>query len=356
MVSIIDLARCLGSPLLPGIELQDLHESDELLQLAFANRVELIYLNQLEKAGRLKRLRPQWEEYHQRYQKTLECIERIAIAMEEEQIPYAITKSLRPYPAIPNDTDLLYLGPPKGYPDALERFKRAGFILSFNGDMQAEFFDPRGGEEFNRDKRGGKFYIDFYRYLAADQVPYINTNTLRHHLISRDINGTQVKVFDPSAEMTILFLHSIIMHRTIPLEVLWCSAYYLAEMDAASMALFPKFIHENRARVAAATVFGLMAKLHREAYGQVPDELTLLLAKVGFKQSVDRELRCDENAFPHVVKLSTFFMVLLEKMREANSLKGFVSQFLTMLRPSQFIEVLHHLLNKSQIQRHSTHV
>ena len=107
MISIVDLAHCLGSPLLPGAGVQDLRESDDLLQLAFRNRVELIYLSNLKQAGLLKRLRPQWDEYRQRRDKTLECIVRIAAAMEEQQIPYAITKSLRPYPAIPNDTDLL---------------------------------------------------------------------------------------------------------------------------------------------------------------------------------------------------------------------------------------------------------
>lgn len=356
MKSIIDLARCLGSPLLPAAGLQDLRESDDLLQLAFKNRVELIYLSNLEEAGLLKRLRPQWEEYQLRREKTLECIVRIAAAMEEQQIPYAITKSLRPYPAIPNDTDLLYLGPLNDYPQALERFERAGFVLLHNGDMQAEFFDPRGGEAFNRDKRGGKFYIDFYRQLAADRVPYINSTVLRQHVITRNFDGIPVKVFDPIAEMTILYLHSVIMHRTIPLEVLWCSAYWLAELDASRLARFPIFIHENRACIAAATVFGLMVELHREAYGQVPAVFTTLTAKVGLRQAELREWQCNENTFPHVVRLSTFALALLEKMGETNSLKGFANQLLTMLRPSKSVEVMHHLLDKAQIRRHSTHV
>jgi len=356
MTSIIDLARCLGSPLLPGAGLQDLRESDDLLELAFRNRIELIYLSNLEQAGLLKRLRPQWEEYQQRCEKTLECIVRIATAMEDQQIPYAITKSLRPYPAIPNDTDLLYLGPLNDYPEALERFERAGFVLSHNGDMQAEFFDPRGGEAFNRDKRGGKFYIDFYRQLAADRVPYISSNVLRQHVITRNIGGTPVKVFDPIAEMTILYLHSVIMHRTIPLEVLWCSAYWLSGLDNDCLADFPIFIRNNRARTAAATVFGLMSELHREAYGQTPAVLTTLTSKVGLRQVELQEWRHNENAFPHVVRLSTFALALLEKMGEANSLKGFANQLLDMLHPSKAVEVMHHLLDKAQIQRHSTHV
>jgi hypothetical protein len=356
MISIVDLAHCLGSPLLPGAGVQDLRESDDLLQLAFRNRVELIYLSNLKQAGLLKRLRPQWDEYRQRRDKTLECIVRIAAAMEEQQIPYAITKSLRPYPAIPNDTDLLYLGPLNDYPEALRRFERAGFVLSHNGDMQAEFFDPRGGEAFHRDKRGGKFYIDFYRQLAADRVPYINSDVLRQHVITRDIGGTPVKVFDPMAEMTILYLHSIIMHRTIPLEVLWCSAYWLAELDAGSLARFPVFIRNNRARTAAATVFGLMIELHREAYGQAPAVLGTLTAKVGLRQAELREWRRHQNAFPHVVRLSTFALALLEKMGETNSRKGFANQFLLMLHPSKSVEVMHHLLDRVQIQRHSTHV
>lgn len=352
----LQLMRCLGTPLLNGGRPYELVESSELLDLAFDNRVELIYLENLRNSGLLKALQPRYEEYLARGEKTRECIARIAQTMDSLGIAYAITKSLRPYPAIPNDTDMLYLGPLDQYDDAVRRFSEQGFQISFRGDMQVELFDTNGGVEFNNEKRGGMFYIDFYRQLAADHVPYMNSAVLREHVQARTVNGTEVQVFKPDAEMAILLLHSIIMHRTIPLEVMWCAAHWIVDYGPADLDRFEEFLRRNRCVVAARTIFGMMAAIYEEAYGEVPPVVRDLVGRFGVRRAELNELRASGGSFPHVARFTTFTLCVLEKVFEWNSFKGFAKQLVMMLNPLFFAEVIHHLFSKARIKKHFTHV
>ncbi len=356
MNDFIHLMRCLGSPLLNQGEPFELQESQALLDLAFRNNVEMLYLSQLRAGGRLDHLASTFDSFEERRAGTEECIVRIASTLKREDIPYAITKSLRPYPAIPNDTDVLYLGPLSGYDQAAARIERAGFQRTGSGRMQTEFFDPQGGEIFNRDKRGGRFYIDFYRLLAADQVPYMDSTKLLNHLWTREVNGVEIRVFEPAAEMTILYLHSVIMHRTFPLEVFASTACWLAEMQPADLDRFAAFLADSHAILVGATFFSLMAQLYAQSFGIVPEPI------LGMQTRLDRYIlgrwHCEQisSQLPHICKLSTFSLAVFEKIGEQNAFRGFCKQALSMLNPVFFAEVMNHIFSRARIRAHSEHV
>ena len=104
---IVKLMRCLGSPLLNDGEPFELQESEALLDLAFRNNVEMLYMSQLKAGGRLDQLISTFDEFEDRRMRTAGCIARIVSTLVQNGIAYGVTKSLRPYPAIPNDTDIL---------------------------------------------------------------------------------------------------------------------------------------------------------------------------------------------------------------------------------------------------------
>lgn len=352
----VKLMRCLGSPLLNHGQPFELEESENLLDLAFRNNVEMLYLSQLRSGGRLDRLASALEEYEDRRVRTAGCIARIASMMDSQGIPYAITKSLRPYPAIPNDTDVLYLGLLSGYEKAVADIERAGFRPEGGSRMQAQFFDPHEGAVFNRDKRGGRFYIDFYRQLAADHVPYMDSAKLGTHVVIREVSGVEVKVFEPVAEMTILYLHSVIMHRTFPLEVFASTAYWLAEMQPVDLDRLAAFLKDSHAALVGATAFSLMGQLYAQAFGVVPEQI------LGMQRRLARYLfgRWRREHFagqlPHICELSTFLLAVLEKIGELNSFRGFCKQALYMLNPVFFAEVMNHMMSRARIRAHSEHV
>lgn len=356
MDDLIGLMRCLGSPLCNLGEPFELYESGALLDLAFRNNVEMLYLSRLKAGGLLNKLSSAYDEFENRRLATAECLVHIATTLDQECIPYAITKSLRPYPAIPNDTDVLYLGHPSGYDEAINKIERAGFRSMGIGKMQAQFFDPQGGEIFNRDKRGGRFYIDFYRNLAADHVPYMNSIVLIHHVKNYPLNGVDIKVFEPIAEMTVLYLHSIIMHRTFPLEVFMSTAYWLAKMKEGDLDNFAAFLIANHAILVGATTFSLMAQLYTKAFGVVPEPILGMQARLDYHLFGRLKREHLNNQLPHICELSTFILAVLEKITEPNSFRGFSNQAFHMLNPVFFAEVLNHMLSRARIRAHSRHV
>lgn len=356
MTTTIDLVRCLGAPLINDGKPVDLYESEEILDLAFTNRVELIYLENLKNAGLLDKLAPKLEEYEARREKTNDCIIRIAQTMDKHGVDYAITKSLRPYPAIPNDTDMLYLGPLKDYEDAVKCFEAEGFIKSGGGKMQTELFDPHGGGTYNEEKRGGMFYIDFYRQLAADHVPYMDSAVLRNHTFTKKVGDTDVKLFKPIAEMTILYLHAVIMHRMIPLEVMYSTSYWIKDMTKDDFDEFEQYIRDNHAVICARTAFGLMSHVYKQAFGEVPGQIQEMVNRLGVREAEVDELIKNNNSFPHIALFSTFALSLFEKIMEWNSFKGFLKELALMINPLFFIEVMHHMFNKARIKKHFRHV
>lgn len=356
MSETIKLVRCLGFPLINDGSPSEFHESESLLELAFKNGVELIYLRNLDRAGKLDKLRPRLHEYEERRLKSAECIKRIAKAMDKLQMPYAITKTLRPYPATPNDTDLLYLGPLDEYVDAVRRFETTGFVRAEAIKLQTEFFDPQGGEIYHRDKRGGKFYIDFYRQLAADHMPYMNSARLLERVRTTMLDDVKVNVFDPIAEMTILYLHSVIMHRTFPLEVFWSTAYWLKDMDDAEMDKFAAFIRSHHAVISARSAFGLMAALCQETYGEIPAKIQGMIDRMGARKAEQREFAVQQASTPHIARFSTWTFAVLEKTLEWNSMRGFLKELVMMINPLFFAEVMHHMFSRKRIRKHSAHV
>lgn len=358
MADTIELARCLGSPLVNEGKPFELRESEELLDLAFENGVELIYLDNLKNEGKLSKLESAREELYLRRQKSQECIVRIATAMDELKIPYAITKTLRPYPGTPNDTDMLYLGALNKYAESVKAFESKGFEITGKGiQMQTELFDPQGGEIFDKDKRGGRFYIDFYRKLAADYVPYMDSERLMKRVISSKVLDYDVKVFDPIAEMTILYLHSVIMHRTFPLEVFWSTAYWLSEMDDNQIKEFSAYIRSHHAILSSRTAFTLMSELYERAYGEVPEKVEKMLILLGGERKIERKEYRETGLYsPHITRYSTWAFSVFEKIQEWNSMKGFLKELFMMLNPLFFIEVFHHMFSRKQIKKHSGHV
>jgi hypothetical protein len=251
---------------------------------------------------------------------------------------------------------VLYLGPLFSYDLAAARIEQAGFQRTGSGRMQTEFFDPQGGEIFNRDKRGGRFYIDFYRQLAADHVPYMDSTKLRNHLRTREVSGVEIRVFEPVAEMTILYLHSVIMHRTFPLEVFASTAYWLADMQPVDLDRFAAFLEDNHAVVVGAAAFSLMAQLYAQAFGVVPEPILEMQKRLGRHPYARWQHEGVVDQQPHICALSTFVLAVLEKLGEGDSFRGFCVEALHMLNPVFFAEVMDHMMNRARIRAHSKHV
>lgn len=352
------LLRIIGSPLLPGRKHDEPIEDEQLFDYAFRNNVEMLYLAALEAAARLDKLAAKRDEIRRRQQETLATIVRLSSVLSAGGIAHAVTKTLRPFPGTPNDIDCLYLGDLKDYEQAGEYLLGQDYRLTGPKDMQYEFFDELQGGEFYKDKAGGRFYIDFYRELAADHMPYMDSRLLLSCVVETQVSGfaEPVKIFKPYAEMVVLALHSVLMHRIVPLEVFYSWAYFIHDMDEAGLDEVVNFTRLSHAEPAMRTVLALMRSLHEECFAEVPAKLRYLIERIGERPAEARALSANGWKTPHVVNLSTFVVTVFSKTRGERARRGFFKELAHMLNPVFAVEVMYHMLSKKYIDKHSDHV
>jgi len=352
------LLGIIGSPLLDKQPDVAVVESRELFDYAFKNNVEMLYVNRLEESGKVSELSEDCQEIRARQKQTLKTIHRLSSVLQAGDIPHAITKTIRPYPGTPNDVDTLYLGDLSEYEATSDYLLKNNYKLTGPMDMQYEFFDVESGEAFDKFKTGGRFYIDFYRELAADHMPYMDSDVLAGEVVDHYIEGFDkpIKVLSTRAELVVLALHSIVMHRTIPLEVVYTYSYLLASMGHVEIDDLWAFARKNHAEPSVRAVLAIIEKLYEECFGIVPEQIAYFVKIAGTSSKEAREL-CDTGLFmPHTALLWTFVASVFSKIRGKRARRGFFKELLHMLNPVFAVEVLYHMLSKRRIRRHSAHV
>lgn len=352
----IQLMKHIGTPLCEATE--EAIESHDLYKFAFKNNIELLYLEKLKEKNKLNELEDEYNNLKDRERDTLKSINRLSSVLNKHKIPYAITKTLRPYPGTPNDIDCLYLGDLKKYEEAGNILQGEHYRLTAPNDMQYEFFDDLADDKFSKLKSGGRFYIDFYRELAADHMPYMDSSVLIKQRIDTSIDGYEdpVVIFDKNHEMIILSLHSVIMHRIIPLEVIYTYSYYLAEMSKEDIVSLWEETKANHAEIAMRTVLTTMKILYQEAFNTIPEKLEYLLSLSGTHKAEAKNFVQSDYHMPHIVNLSTFVTSVFGKLRGKRSRQGFLKELFHMLNPVFAVEVLYHMISKKYAIKHSEHV
>lgn len=109
------LLKAIGSPLFPNSASRVPEESKELFDFAFKNKMPLMYLETLNKQGKLHNLIFEYETQFHRYRETLITVSNIARLFNDTGIEYIVYKTLRLFPATPNDVDVIILGSPENF-------------------------------------------------------------------------------------------------------------------------------------------------------------------------------------------------------------------------------------------------
>lgn len=354
----VTLLRTIGSPLLPDFATEEPEESEALFRHAFRNNVEMLYLAAIERRRPLEVLQQKRVEMDRRLNDTLRTACRLSGVLQAAGITHVLTKTLRPYPGTPNDLDCLFLDPLDRYESAARYLQTQGFRLTGPNPMQYEFFDERSGTGFNSDKAGGRFYIDFYRELAADYMPYMDSALLRDEIVLQKVDGCDkaICLLRPRAEMTVLALHSVLMHRIVPLEVFYTYSYYLAAMRDDEVEDLWVFVRKNHAEPGMRAILTVIKALYQEAFGGVPAKLERLLAFSGSSAVELAALQRADMTMPHIIKLTTFVITVFGKIRGRRARRGFFRELAHMANPVFAVEVLYHMLSKKFIDKHSDHV
>lgn len=335
------LIRLIGSPFVENSRGE--YSDAELLDAydaAFPDRVASLYLTLHRRPGWDPELEARYQALLHREEMTRSVIVQLAERMNEfDPESYVIFKSLKPYPATPNDTDILFLGTAAGYEKAYQHLLDSGYVFHEWAPQQRTVYDPRGVGKIGRGKKGGTYYVDFYVEISTDYFAYSNKHRLRPHVVRREMDGVQVNLLRPEPELAIVLFHNVFPERTFQLEHFYLPLYYFHD-PAFDMEAFVEFTKEERYRTAVSANLTLVADMHERMFGCVPDPVRQVLDALGRSPGELARFREGGSRTPYMFSQRTFWSAFAEKCRDPYALRSLGVQAVKMLNPVFFLDVV----------------
>jgi len=335
------LFELLGSPFVkkPLRRFSD-QELLEVYDFAFPNRVALLYLSLHRRPGWDPRLEEKYEHLHQREQMTFAVIAQLARVLNQwNPDQYVVFKSIKPYPATPNDTDVICFGDSREYEQMYQRILEAGYQFHEWAPQQRTVYDPHGIGKIGAGKKGGTYYIDLYQEISTDYFSYMNKSRLRPFVITHEVNGVPVKLLRPEPELAIVLFHSVFPERTFQLEHFYLPLHTLAKPDF-DPETFIRFARESGVAYAVKTQCAIIAWMHQEHFGSVPKPVERVLQALGANHRERARFEAKEGRTPYMFAPRTFWTAFAIKALEWHCFKSLVWQAVKMLNPKFFMEVI----------------
>lgn len=335
------LFQIIGSPFVgKGIG----HFTDDQLlaayDQAFPNRVALLYLTLHRRPGWDPRLEQKYISLKQRETMTFEVISKLAETVNSwDANGYVIFKSIKPYPATPNDTDLICMSDKVGYERMYKHLLDSGYIFHEWAPQQRTVYDPRGVGKIGKGKKGGTYYIDLYCEISTDYFSYMTKSRLKPFIVTRMLNGIPVKLLGPEPELAIVLFHSVFPERTFQLEHFYYPLYALAD-PAFDMSAFLRFSIESGCAFAVKTQATLIAHLHQQHFGCVPSPIETILKQLGKNHAERRRFAATGNLTPYLFSPRTFWTTFAYKSLEWYSFRSLMVQAAKMCNPRFFMDVM----------------
>lgn len=336
------LMSIIGSPFVNNVsQMGDCKDIDyeKLYAYAWENRVELLFLRALEKKHLLKGFEDRKEILEKRSFFTRKVAADASKALQASNVDHIVFKSIKPFPATPNDVDIVCLGNKKEYQKGLNAFYNAGFKFIEKAPMQTVLYHPLGEGKVGPKKKGGTWYIDFYRGVATDYYEYINKESLSKYRIERDVEGQKTILLTPEPELAIVLFHNVFPEKTCHLEHLYLCLFALID-SSFDLNKFIQFSEDNcleRGIKANLTVF---EALHKKVFGVVPEPIEMLLDRWGRNKSIQDGLSSVNYNMKYIFSGAEFWKVFFSKQREAYSRKSLIRQCVYMLNPVCFLDTL----------------
>ena len=336
----IKLLRTIGSPFAPEqkqVLPENKEEALELYEYATKNKIGLAYLESLKNQERLEEfgLKRKYEEEKKKHDEQRVTANRISELFNSHGINYAIFKSFMPFPATPNDVDIIHFGSDGEFERAAELMLKSNY-MEVKGETDAEqrmFHDARNGNLNPHPKEKDVYDVDVYHKISASYVQYLDKRKLEKYVIGLNTSTNKLKVLRPEAELVAIIIHSIIPEMLCTLFVYYATLYRLEKMNSEEIDRFIDIAKENNVTFPVRTHFSLVAELHNAANGFVPEKIEEILAELGNETREKRILLKNNLKMPHKYSLSTVIRTLLEKGKEAEFRRSAVKQMVYMSNP-----------------------
>lgn len=349
----------MGSPFLTDKEIShpDGEESEELYQLAVKNKVSLIYLQSLKRDGELAGLQSKYREEATQYSAFLDSTARASLVMNEVGAEYTLFEMLKPYPAISGGLNIVILGNGNEYKKAIAAFLKAGYppensavdVASLSDKNKFDEAVQKLSQPMPSQNHRSPYAISFldvesativnlHRAIAVNNIPFMDKSRLHGNIVESELaNGVSTRILNPEFDLASMIALSSVDYRYL-LGEFYTFLSHLEEMDEQSLLKWLNVTRENRLFRATRVFVTITSRLHKAAFGTIPEKLSFIEGKLGMEPAESDNLERSGYTMPYRYRLLTVGRVFWEKMGEPDFRRGVfkegIGSLLTRFRKS----------------------
>jgi hypothetical protein len=169
----------------------------ELFPLSIKNKISLLYLESVKKFCRnCDELKKFYVRLKEKQKAILFQIKEIVNTLSGENINYVVFKTLKPFPYIASDIDLLFFAD-DGSKKALKVFAESGYKLLDSGPRNFTVLNPESGVK-----------IDLYDEITVSRIAYIDKKKMEEYVTETTIDDVQIPVLTPEVDLLSVIAHS----------------------------------------------------------------------------------------------------------------------------------------------------
>lgn len=327
----LQIIRIIGSPFIacsPPNLVNEKNETKHLLQIADINKVHLLYIESaiklLKECSQLQFIH---SVYRQKYKKVLSSIMDVAKILNDSGIQYAVFKTLKPFPTVPSDVDLLAFED-KGLNKAHHLLRMRGYKIVKVGPNSITLKNPKLD-----------FKIDMHKEIAVSHLIYIDKHELENYLEIKYMGGIPIVVFSQEVDTLISMNHSIYKEQIYTLADFYNILYTLSDITKKQYANFIELTKTQKSNLAVLSTLAFTTLLHKMAFNYIPSDLIQLYAELAPTTchfAINHEVRklLNSKDLPHKFSPITVTVAILAKLQYPRSRRNFPKQLKAFLKAS----------------------
>lgn len=263
---------------------------DELYGTAQKNKIGLLFLESLSKQKQeiipQNSLEAKLNSHIQLHRDLLSTVVRTATILNEIGCKYVVMKSIMPFPAVPNDVDVLILGNNDEYINAIERMKANDFEpLGEEAPLEICLHDSTRGKHVNPSIKD-PFDVDIYREVGASYIIYMKKDRLVDQLDQICIHNTRVSVLNSPSELALSIFHSIYPERIYTLMLHFYILHTIKRMTRSDIEKFIQICSDHNIKYAVLVTLSLTELIQEKCFDVSPNEITDIREALGAKQEI----------------------------------------------------------------------
>ena len=241
----------------------------ELFPLSIKNKIPLLYLESVK--GLCKNcdeLKKSYVQLKRKEEAILFLMEKIVNTLSRYDINYVVFKTLRPFPFIASDIDLLFFTDEETK-KALEGFTASGCKLIGSGPRNFTMLDLESGIK-----------IDLYSEITVSNIIYMDKNKLKEYVTETTTNKVQMPVPTPEADLLVTIGHSFYKEQLYTLADFYAITLRLTQFTSNQRGTFIELAKALHMKYACSLLLQLTQTIHSIVFGTEIREIAEISSKL----------------------------------------------------------------------------